>query len=126
MTTQKIGLIQTVVGGDADRNLAHALDAAKAAIREGARILCLPELYRTPYFPQYDDRDASAYAETIPGASTIAFSALAREEGVVIIVPLYERTMAGECYNTAVVIDADGRLLPPYRKVHIPFDPLFY
>ncbi len=126
MTTQKIGLIQTAVGGDTDRNLAHALDAAKAAIREGARILCLPELYRTPYFPQYDGRDASAYAETIPGASTIAFSALAREESVVIIVPLYERTMAGECYNTAVVIDADGRLLPPYRKVHIPFDPLFY
>ena len=114
------------MGGDTDRNLAHALDMARAAIREGARILCLPELYRTSYFPQYDDREASVYAETIPGASTRAFSALAREEGVVIVVPLYEQTADGEHYNTAVVIDADGRLLPPYRKVHIPFDPRFY
>ena len=114
------------MGGDTDRNLAHALDMARAAIREGARILCLPELYRTPYFPQYDDREVSAYAETIPGSSTRAFSALAREEGVVIVVPLYEQTADGEHYNTAVVIDADGRLLPPYRKVHIPFDPRFY
>ncbi|MFY1643359.1 nitrilase-related carbon-nitrogen hydrolase, partial [Methanoculleus bourgensis] len=126
MSTQKIGLIQTAVGDDPDRNLAHTLDAARAAIQEGARILCLQELYRIPYFPQYDDRDASAYAETIPGASTRAFSALAREHGVVIIVPLYERTADGEYYNTAVVIDADGRLLPGYRKVHIPYDPLFY
>ena len=126
MSTQKIGLIQTAVGDDPDRNLAHTLDAARAAIQEGARILCLQELYRTPYFPQYDDRDASAYAETIPGASTRAFSALAREHGVVVIVPLYERTGDGEYYNTAVVIDADGRLLPGYRKVHIPYDPLFY
>ena len=126
MSTQKIGLIQTAVGDDPDRILAHTLDAARAAIQEGARILCLQELYRTPYFPQYDDRDASAYAETIPGASTRAFSALAREHGVVVIVPLYERTGDGEYYNTAVVIDADGRLLPGYRKVHIPYDPLFY
>ncbi|HQC34235.1 MAG TPA: agmatine deiminase family protein, partial [Methanoculleus sp.] len=64
--------------------------------------------------------------ETIPGASTDAFSALAREHGVVIVVPLYERTADGEFYNTAVVVDADGHLLPPYRKVHIPYDPLFY
>ncbi|NLM30198.1 MAG: peptidyl-arginine deiminase [Methanomicrobiales archaeon] len=126
MTGQKIGLIQTAVGSDPDRNLAHTLDMVRAAIREGARVICLQELFQTPYFPQYDDRDASAYAGTIPGPVTRAFSALAREEGVVIIVPLYERTADGEYYNTAVVIDADGELLPPYRKVHIPYDPLFY
>ena len=126
MTTQKIGLIQTAVGDDPDRNLAHTLDAVRAAIREGARVICLQELFRTPYFPQYDGRDASAYAETIPGPATRALSALAREAGVVIIAPLYERTADGEYYNTAVVIDADGHLLPPYRKVHIPYDPLFY
>ena len=126
MSTQKIGLIQTAATGDLDRNLEHTLAMAKQAIAEGARILCLQELYRTPYFPQYDGRDAAPCAETIPGASTDAFSALAREHGVVIVVPLYERTESGEYYNTAVVIDADGRLLPSYRKVHIPFDPLFY
>jgi len=126
MSTQKIGLIQTAVSENLDRNLEHTLAMAKQAIAEGARILCLQELYRTPYFPQYENRDASAYAETIPGTSTEAFSALAREHGVVIVVPLYERTASGEYYNTAVVIDADGQLLPPYRKVHVPYDPLFY
>jgi agmatine deiminase len=126
MSTQKIGLIQTTAGDDLDRNLEHTLALAKRAIAEGARILCLQELYRTPYFPQYEDRDASNFAETIPGTSTEAFSALARKHGVVIVVPLYERTASGEFYNTAAVIDADGQLLPPYRKVHIPYDPLFY
>ncbi|MCM2466536.1 agmatine deiminase family protein [Methanoculleus oceani] len=126
MSTQTIGLIQTAVSDDPDRNLARTLEMARTAIAKGARILCLQELYRAPYFPQYEDTDASAYAETIPGPSTEAFSALAREHGVVIVVPLYERTASGEHYNTAVVIDADGRLLPAYRKVHVPYDPLFY
>jgi len=126
MSTQKIGLIQTAVSDDLDRNLEHTLEMARQAIAGGARILCLQELYRFPYFPQYEDTDASAFAETIPGPSTEAFSALAREHGVVIVVPLYERAESGEYYNTAVVIDADGCLLPAYRKVHVPFDPLFY
>ncbi|MFA7198677.1 MAG: nitrilase-related carbon-nitrogen hydrolase, partial [Methanoculleus sp.] len=127
MSTQTIGLIQTAVGKDPDCNLAHTLDMARAAIAKGAQILCLQELYRLPYFPQYEDADASTYAETIPGPSTEAFAALAREHEVVIVVPLYERAASGEYYNTAVVIDADGRLLlPAYRKVHIPYDPLFY
>ncbi|MDD4252682.1 MAG: agmatine deiminase family protein [Methanoculleus horonobensis] len=126
MSTQKIGLIQTAVSEDADRNLERTLEAARTAIAKGARILCLQELYRVPYFPQYEDTDASRYAETIPGPSTEAFAALAREHGVVIVVPVYERAASGEHYNTAVVIDADGRLLPAYRKVHVPYDPLFY
>jgi len=127
MSTQTIGLIQTAVDNDPDRNLAHTLAMARAAIAKGARILCLQELYRLPYFPQYEATDASIYAETVPGPSTEAFAALAREHEVVIVVPLYERAASGEYYNTAVVIDADGRLLlPAYRKVHIPYDPLFY
>lgn len=126
MSTVKIGLIQMAVGSDPGRNLARTLELARQAIAGGARILCLQELYRVPYFPQYEDTDASAFAETIPGPSTDAFAALAREHGVVIVVPVYERTESGEYYNTAVVIDADGRLLPPYRKVHVPYDPLFY
>ena len=126
MSTVKIGLIQTAVSEDLDYNLEHTLKAARAAIAKGARILCLQELYRVPYFPQYEGGDASRYAETIPGPSTEAFAALAREHGVVVVVPVYERTEAGEYYNTAVVIDTDGRLLPPYRKVHVPYDPLFY
>ena len=91
MSTQKIGLIQTAVGGDPDRNLARTLELARQAIAGGARILCLQELYRVPYFPQYEKTDASAFSETIPGPSTADFAALARYNGCVIDVPHYER-----------------------------------
>ncbi|HZD42916.1 MAG TPA: nitrilase-related carbon-nitrogen hydrolase, partial [Methanomicrobiales archaeon] len=98
----------------------------ESALRRGTRIVCLPEVYRSPYFPQFEHRDASCYAETIPGESTEAFAALARQYHSVIIVPLFERAASGEYYNSAVVIDTDGSLLPVYHKVHIPHDPLFY
>ncbi|MDI3507128.1 MAG: agmatine deiminase [Methanomicrobiaceae archaeon] len=127
MSKQTIALIQTAVSEDPDHNLKHALEMAGSAISKGARIICLPELYRAPYFPQYEDADASAYAETIPGASTEAFSALAREHGAVFILPIYERAASGEHYNSAVVVDADGRVLfPAYQKVHIHQDPPIY
>ncbi|RXE57205.1 peptidyl-arginine deiminase [Methanoculleus taiwanensis] len=125
-STVTIGLVQSSVSLDRDRNLARTLEMVRTAVRRGARIVCLQELFRTTYFPQAEDADPGRYAETIPGATTDALSALARELGVVIIVPLYERTGEGEYYNAAVVIDADGSLLPAYRKVHIPYDPLFY
>ncbi len=125
-STVTIGLVQTSVSTDRHRNLTQTLDMVRSAIARGARIICLQELYRTRYFPQTEDADPDAYAETIPGESTDAFAALAREHGVVIVVPLYERTSSGDYFNAVVVIDADGRLLPTYRKVHIPYDPLFY
>jgi len=125
-----IALIQTQVSEDIDLNLRKALELVREAAGKGAQIVCLPELYRTRYFPQWD-RDgysgpnAESLAESIPGPSTGAFSALARELEIVIIVPLFERDTSGY-YNSVVVIDADGSLLPTYRKVHIPHDPLFY
>jgi agmatine deiminase len=125
-----IALIQTQISEDMDLNLKRALQLVREAAEKGAQIVCLPELYRTRYFPQRD-RDAkevsegSSLAESIPGPSTRAFSALAREKQIVIIVPLFEKDPSGY-FNSAVVIDADGSLLPTYRKVHIPHDPLFY
>jgi agmatine deiminase len=121
----KVGLVQTSVSENVDENLNKTLEKAKEAIAKGAKIVCLQELYRTVYFPQYEDRDASSLAETSPGESTEAFSNLAREHSVVIIVPLFEKDESG-FYNSAAVIDADGSLLETYRKVHIPHDPLFY
>lgn len=120
-----IGLIQTSVSEDLDLNLKRSMEKVKEAAARGAQIVCLQELFRTRYFPQWDQRDASALAETIPGPSTDAFSALAKEHSIVIIVPVFERDEVG-CYNSVAVIDADGSLLPIYRKVHIPHDPLFY
>jgi agmatine deiminase len=121
-----IGLIQMSVGKDTDENLKKALSGVRQAAHQGARIICLPELYRTPYFPRHIGTDASLFAETVPGQSTLVFSGLARELNVVIIVPLYEKTQDGRFSNTAVVIDADGSLHPPYHKVHIPQDPGFF
>jgi agmatine deiminase len=121
-----IGLIQMSV--DKDRELmqqkarAQVVEAAKA----GAQIICLPELYRTSYFPRHIGTDTLQYAETIPGGSTDLFSGIAKEHGVVIILPLYEKAPDGRFYNSAVVISPDGTTGTPYHKVHIPQDPGFF
>lgn len=122
----KIGLVQTSVSENREINFKKTMEAVKGAIARGARIVCLPELYRDVYFPQNEGKDASNLAETVPGESTDAFSAIAKEHAVVIIVPLFEKGNDGGYYNTAAVIDADGKLLPSYRKIHVPHDPLFY
>jgi predicted amidohydrolase len=72
-----IGLIQMAVGTDPDAMLKKAYDRVEQAAKAGANIICLPELFKTRYFPQHIGVDASAYAETIPGASTHIFSELA-------------------------------------------------
>jgi len=120
-----IALIQTSVSEDLDLNLKRTIGLVKEAAGKGAQIVCLQELFRTRYFPQWDQKDAAALAEAIPGPSTEAFSALARELQIVIIVPVFEKDGSGY-YNSVAVIDANGSLLPTYRKVHIPHDPLFY
>jgi len=110
---------------DLDHNLSRALVMAEEAAKKGADVICLPELFRTPYFPQRDGRPDPGLAEAVPGPSTKAFSSLARRWGAVVVVPLYERC-GQNFYNTAAVLDRDGRLLTPYRKTHVPHDPMFY
>ncbi len=121
----KVGLIQSLVSEDPDLNLKSAIEKVKDAASKGAKIVCLPELYRSRYFPQWDQKDVSFLAETIPGESTDSFSGLARELEIVIIVPVFEKDEQGY-YNSVAVIDADGSLQKTYRKTHIPHDPLFY
>ncbi|HMA05772.1 MAG TPA: nitrilase-related carbon-nitrogen hydrolase, partial [Methanomicrobiales archaeon] len=122
----RIGLVQMKVSDDPEKNLERALAAAGEAARRGARIICLPELYRTRYFPQDECAGLQERSEKIPGVSARAFSAFAREHGVVVIVPVFERGESGAFHNTAVVVDRDGGSLPLYRKVHVPHDPLYY
>lgn len=124
--TVKIGLLQMEIVNNTSEMLAKARAKVIEAAQAGARIVCLPELYRTPYFPQHPNSDASVWSETIPGESTGVFSAIARDQGIVIIVPIFEEAADGRFHNTAVVIDADGTIMEPYRKVHIPQDPGFY
>ncbi|PWR70199.1 peptidyl-arginine deiminase [Methanospirillum lacunae] len=121
-----LGLIQASASQDPDENLRKMTGKVSDAISSGARIICLPELYRTQYFPQYIGKDAGMLAETIPGESTRVFSELAKQHEVVIIVPIFEYTKTKEYRNAAVIIDVDGSVSPPYYKVHVPQDPSFF
>jgi len=121
-----VGLIQTAVSDDIADNVKRTIEKIKEAAAKGAQIVCLQELYRTHYFPQKEKQEVSQLAETIPGDSTTAFSQLAKEKKIVIIAPLFEKASNGKYYNSAVMIDADGKISGSYRKVHIPQDPLFY
>ena len=120
-----LGLLQRRAGENPADNLAATLAAADEAARAGAQIICTQELFRSRYFCQSQDPAAFALAEPIPGPSTGAFQKLARDRAVVIVASLFERRAPGLYHNTAVVIDADGRLLGRYRKMHIPHDPQF-
>jgi len=121
-----IGLIQTTVSDNIADNMKKTIERIEEASRRGAQIVCLQELYRTKYFPQEEKQDVSQLAETIPGESTRAFSELAKKNKIVIIAPIFEKHSNGKYYNSAVIIDADGKILGAYRKVHIPNDPFFY
>ena len=121
----KIAAIQTTVSTDLKINLEKTANFVEKAAKKGAQIICLQELYRTIYFPQYQNSEKDLYAETVPGESTRVFSVLAKKYGVVLIVPVFEKRKT-EYFNSAVVIDHTGKLLPTYNKIHIPQDPLFY
>ncbi|MBI4392683.1 MAG: carbon-nitrogen hydrolase [Euryarchaeota archaeon] len=124
-TSVTIGLVQAKAGTDPVKNMERSMQAVRDAARRGAEIICLQELYRSLYFPQTHDPSFFDLAETIPGPSTEAFSRLAAELGVVLIVPLFEKRAPGLYHNSAVAIDADGKMLGTYRKMHIPDDPGF-
>jgi agmatine deiminase len=125
-TNLTVALIQIEVRPDINENLKTALARVETAAQKGAQIICLPELFRTRYFPQQVGTHVDQFAETVPGESTEAFVRLARQYAAVIIVPVFERSPSGRFYNTAVVIDADGSLHAPYHKIHIPQDPGFF
>lgn len=125
-----VGLVQNKVGPEMSKNFARTCKMVETAAKKGAQIICLQELYNTPYFPQKQHENKDKFTEFIPGASTSMFAEVAKIYGVVIIVPVYEKAKnkAGkwEYHNSAAVIDHNGKLLPTYRKIHIPQDPGFY
>jgi N-carbamoylputrescine amidase len=98
----------------------------REAAARGAKLVVLPELFRSLYFCQSEDHAQFALAEPIPGPSTEALGKLARELDVVIVASLFERRAAGLYHNTAVTLDATGEIAGVYRKMHIPDDPLYY
>jgi N-carbamoylputrescine amidase len=129
MTTQRkynVGLVQMSMGPDPEANFAAAVKHVREAARMGAHIVCLPELFRTQYFCQRQDLNLFDQAEAIPGPSTEKLGALARELHVSIVASLFERRAAGLYHNTAVTLDAQGKVAGVYRKMHIPDDPLYF
>jgi len=121
-----LGLVQLRCTADPSRNFEQALTEVRAAAAGGAQIVCLPELFRSLYFCQREDHSFFSLAEPVPGPSTEALGRLAGELGVVIVASLFEKRAEGLYHNTAAVIDADGKYLGKYRKMHIPDDPLYY
>ncbi len=126
MAKVTLGLLQHACLAEPAANLAKALSLAERAARRGAQIICTQELFCSRYFCQSEDYRNFRLAETIPGPATEAFADLARRLGVVVVASVFEQRASGLYHNTAAVIDADGRLLGTYRKMHIPDDPLYY
>jgi N-carbamoylputrescine amidase len=121
-----IGLIQTRCSADPEENFSRAIAKVSEAAKDGAQIICLPELFRSQYFCQSENHDYFKLAETIPGPSTEALRKVARRRRAAIVASLFEKRRAGVYHNTAAIIDADGELLGIYRKMHIPEDPLYH
>jgi N-carbamoylputrescine amidase len=125
MSIVNLGLIQTHATGDKADNLRRTVALIRTAAKRGANIVCLEELFLTPYFCKHEDPGLFDLAEAVPGDTTKQLGDLARELGVVIIASLFEKRAPGIYHNTAAVLDADGEYMGKFRKMHIPEDPGF-
>ena len=121
-----VGLIQTSCDRKPAVNLQRTLKLAERAAKAGAQIICTQELFASLYFCQTEDHKNFALAERIPGPTSEAFQKFAKKHQVVVIASIFEKRAPGLYHNSALIIDADGKLLGVYRKMHIPDDPLYY
>jgi len=124
--TFRIGLVQMSCSVDPNENLEKARWKIREAAAQGAQIVCLQELFRSQYFCREENAALFALAECIPGPSTQALGAVARELGVAIIASVFEKRAPGLYHNTAVIVDEHGEIAGIYRKMHIPDDPLYF
>ena len=120
MSTVRTALIQMSTVYDKEANTAKGERLVRQAADQGAQIVCLQELFNTIYFPYEMDPRHLELAEPIPGPTTDRMQEVARQTGVVLVAPIYEKTIEGMLFNTAPVIGTDGELLGIYRKSHIP------
>jgi N-carbamoylputrescine amidase len=128
--TIRVALIQMSCEASTEANLAKAVGRLREAAAGGAKLVCLPELFRAQYFCQREDHALFAVAEPIPGPSTAALSDVVREHKLVLVASLFERRAPGLYHNTAAILDyaseAKDNVAAIYRKMHIPDDPLYY
>lgn len=120
-----VALIQTACSPQPEKNLAHTLSRIAFAARQGAKLVCLQELFRSLYFCQKEDYECFDLAETIPGPTTRLLSQAAKKHKITLVSSLFEKRTGGLYHNTAVVFGPDGKILGTYRKMHIPDDPGF-
>ena len=125
----KCGLIQAHNVGDVEKpieeikkaNIEHQMKMVEEAAAKGVQMLCFQEIFTTPYFCAEQQTRWYEAVEKIPDGPTVQMmQSVAKEKGMVLIVPIYEEDISGVYYNTAAVIDADGKYLGKYRKTHIP------
>ena len=122
-----IGLIQTKVSDNIDQNIKKTVKLIKKAAKQGAKIICLQELFLLPYFCQGPkDKKKFELAETVPGPTTTLLSKLAKKYHVVILCSIFEKTKNKKYYNSLVVIGAQGKVIGTYHKMHIPSLPIDY
>lgn len=121
-----VGLVQVSCVKDKDENIKKTIENIRLAAKKGANIVCLQELFASLYFCDIEDYDNFNLADKIPGEITEMFQSLAKELGIVIVASMFEKKAQGLYFNTTAVIDADGKYLGKYRKMHIPDDPGFY
>ena len=121
-----LALVQMKSAESKDANLSKAVQRIAEAAAAGANIVCLGELFAGLYPCQSEDHRQFDQAEPIPGPTSRALAAAAAQHAVVVVGSLFERRAPGLYHNTAVVYDADGRLVGKYRKMHVPDDPLYY
>ena len=124
--TLKVALVQERDHGSVDDNLAVIESRVAEAAAAGAKLVLLQELHNGAYFCQHESVHEFDRAEPVPGPTTERLGRLAAKHGVVIVGSVFERRAAGLYHNTAVVLEADGRMVGKYRKMHIPDDPGFH
>src|SRR5512144_2837672 len=124
--TLSVGLVQMQMSDSPDDNLERAIDAIRSAAAQGAKLVCLPELFRSRYFCQSEDAAHFALAESVPGPTTKRLVHLVDELRITLVASLFEERAPGLYHNTAVVLDAGAGYLGKYRKMHIPDDPRYY
>jgi len=117
----RAAIVQTEWTGDKDSMIKKHEDYARQAAEQGAQVMCFQEIFYGPYFCQVQENEHFDYAEAVPDGPTVkAMQDLAKETGMVLVVPMFEKEQDGFYYNTAAMIDADGSYLGKYRKTHIP------
>jgi N-carbamoylputrescine amidase len=123
----KTALVQMSMSADKSVNLKRGADFIEQAADGGAQLVCLPELFLSPYFCQREDSSLFDLAEPYPVNETMTtLRGVAKKTKTVVIAPIFEKRAPGVYHNSAAIIDADGEIVGFYRKMHIPDDPAFY